>query len=289
MFFPPPAEPIIPAGEIRTYAEGLDHPEGLAIDGDGDLWAGGEAGQLYRIAGKSVEVVAQLGGFCLGITISPEQEIVVCNSGLHCLQYVDRAGKVLKTIDRAAGSTLQTPNFSVFDPDGNLYFSDSGTWNGGNGHVYCVRRNGRTEHVAGPFLFANGLAMSADGRLLFVAESQRDCVTRIDLARLATSGAQEMYASGLQRVPDGLALDAEGALYVTCYASDCIYRVSPGGHTELFAYDPEGTILARPTNVAFGGGDRRTMLVANLGRWHISAISVNVAGQPLAGDRQARR
>ena len=289
MFFPQPIEPTIRAGEIKIYAEGLDHPEGLAIDRDGNLWAGGEAGQLYRVAENSVEVVAQLGGFCLGITISPGQEIVVCNSGLHCLQYVDRAGKVLRTIDRAAGSALKTPNFSVFDRVGNLYFSDSGTWNGGDGHVYCVRPNGRAEHIAGPFLFANGLAMSADGRSLFVAESQRDCVTRIDLGRLASPGTREVYASGLQRIPDGLALDAKGALYVTCYASDCIYRVSPDGRTELFAYDPEGTILARPTNVAFGGTDRKTMLIANLGRWHISAISVDVAGQPLAGDREAPR
>ena len=289
MFFPSPTEPIIRAGEIKTYAEGLDHPEGLAIDGNGDLWAGGEAGQLYRIRGKSVEVVAQLGGFCLGITISPEQEIVVCNAGLHCVQYVDRAGKVLRTIDRAGGSSLKNPNFSVFDEEGNLYFSDSGTWNGGDGHVYCVRPNGQVEHVAGPFLFANGLALSADGSSLFVAESQRDCVTRIELERAASAGAREVYASGLQRIPDGLALDAEGALYVTCYASDCIYRVSSGGHAELFAYDPEGTILARPTNIAFGGPDRKTMLVANLGRWHISAISGDVAGQPLVGDREARR
>ena len=285
MFFPPPTEPIVRAGDIKKYAEGLDHPEGLAIDRDGDLWAGGEAGQLYRIRGGSVEVVAQLGGFCLGITISREQEIVVCNAGLHCVQYVDRAGKVLRTVDRAGGAALKTPNFSVFDEDGNLYFSDSGTWNGGDGNVYCVRPNGRVEHVAGPFLFANGLAMSGDGSSLFVAESQRDCVTRIELEH----GAREVYASGLQRIPDGLALDAEGALYVTCYASDCIYRVSPDGHAELFAYDPEGTILARPTNIAFGGPAGKTMLVANLGRWHISAISVDVAGQPLAGDRGARR
>ena len=289
MFFPPPTEPIIRTGEIKTYAEGLDHTEGLAIDRDGDLWAGGEAGQLYRIRGGSVEVVAQLGGFCLGITISREQEIVVCNAGLHSVQYVDRAGKVLRTVERAGGAPLKTPNFSVFDENGNLYFSDSGTWNGGDGHVYCVRPNGRAEHVAGPFLFANGLALSADGSSLFVAESQRDCVMRIELKRAASAGAREVYASGLQRIPDGLALDAEGALYVTCYASDCIYRVSPDGHAELFAYDPEGTILARPTNVAFGGAGRKTMLVANLGRWHISAISVDVAGQPLAGDREERR
>ncbi len=289
MFFRPPPEPIIRTGEIKTYAKGLDHPEGLAIDRDRDVWAGGEAGQLYRIGGGSVEVVAQLGGFCLGITISRDQEIVVCNAGLHCVQYVDRLGKVLRTIDRAGGSALKTPNFSVFDEDGNLYFSDSGTWNGGDGHLYRVRPNATAEHVAGPFFFANGLAMSADGGYLFVAESQRDRVMRVELNRDASAGASEVYASGLQRIPDGLALDCEGALYVTCYASDSIYRVSPDGQAELFAYDPEGTILARPTNVAFGGVDRKTMLIANLGRWHISEIRVDVAGLPLAGDREARR
>jgi gluconolactonase len=289
VFFPQPITPIVPVGEIKIHAEGLDHPEGLAFDRDGDLWAGGEAGQLYRIRDGGATVMGNLGGFCLGITISRQQEIVVCNSGLHCVQWVDRLGRVMRTIDRVDGRPLRTPNFSVFDDEGNLYFSDSGTWGEANGDVFRVRESGMIEHLAGPFSFANGLAMSADGGALFVAESQRDRVTRVEIRKDGSAGAHDVYASGLQRIPDGLALDAEGDLFVTCYATDCIYRVRPDGHAELFAYDPEGTILARPTNIAFGGEGRTTMFVANLGRWHIASIAAEHSGQPLAGDREVVR
>lgn len=289
MFFPQPIAPIVAVGGIRIHVEGLDHPEGLAFDREGDLWAGGEAGQLYRIRDGRASVVGELGGFCLGITVSPQQEIVVCNSGLHCVQWVDRSGNVMRTIDGVDRRPLRTPNFSVFDEEGNLYFSDSGTWGAADGQVFRVRKRGGIEHFAGPFSFANGLAMSADGSALFVAESQRDCVTRVEIRKDGGAGTRDVYASGLQRVPDGLALDAAGDLYVTCYATDCIYRVRPGGHSELFAYDPEGTILARPTNIAFGGEGCKTMFVANLGRWHIASVSVEHPGQPLAGDREVVR
>jgi gluconolactonase len=42
-------KPEISIQSFETYADGLDHPECLAFDADGWLWAGGEAGQVYRI------------------------------------------------------------------------------------------------------------------------------------------------------------------------------------------------------------------------------------------------
>ncbi len=282
-FFPQHAIPVIAASQLSKCADGLDHPEGLAFDRAGTLWAGGEAGQIYRIDGSNVEAVAGVGGFCLGITVSREQELLVCNAGLHSLQKIDRNGKVLATWDNVDGRPLSTPNFSVFDKHGNLYFSDSGTWNKHDGVVYRLGADGKCELFAGPFSFANGLAWSERGDSLFVAESQRDRVTRIEILADGRAGAREVYASGLARIPDGLALDAAGNLYVTCYATDCIYRVTPERLVELYAFDPEGTILARPTNIAFGGEDRRTMFVANLGRWHITSLPCAVPGQLLAG------
>ena len=41
--------PLIPLDRFQIFADGLDHPEGLAFDADGALWAGGELGQIYRI------------------------------------------------------------------------------------------------------------------------------------------------------------------------------------------------------------------------------------------------
>jgi len=282
-FFPQPVAPIVPCQRLTVFAEGLDHPEGLAFDNEGALWAGGEAGQIYRIGKEGrVEQVAHVGGFCLGITFSPAQEIFVCNSGLHALQRVDRGGRVLQTIEEVGGRRLQTPNFSVFDAEGNLYFSDSGEWNMGNGRVYRLRPGGVVEFFAGPFAFANGMAMSASGDALFVVESQRDCVTRLPIRSDGTAGEPEVYVSGLARVPDGVVLDAAQNLYVTCYATDCIYRVRPDRTVELFAYDPEGTLLARPTNAVFGGSSGTDLFVANLGRWHITRIPADTPGQPLA-------
>ena len=282
-FFPQPVAPTIPCAEMSVFAEGLDHPEGLAFDADGALWAGGEAGQIYRIFEGKTKQIGSVGGFCLGLTISPRQELLVCNLGLQSLQRVDRSGRILAAIDRVDGQRLETPNFSVFDRDGNLYFSDSGKWNGANGCVYRLRASGVVEKFAGPFAFANGLCLNAAEDSLFVVESQRDRVTRVPIRGDGTPGTGEVYASGLARVPDGVAMDKEQNLYVTCYATDCLYRVNPSGVVTLFAYDPDGTMLARPTNAAFGGPDGRDLYVANLGRWHITRLRTETPGQSLAG------
>lgn len=267
---------------FATFCEGLDHPEGLAFDDEGVLWAGGELGQIYRIdASGRVEEVTRLGGFCLGLTFSARQELWVCNSGLHALMKLDRSGRVLHSITKVGGRAIQTPNFSVIDHEGNLYFSDSGDWDHANGFVYRMRTDGEVDMFGGPFVFPNGLALSADDCFLFVVESQRDRVLRIPILPDGRAGEAEVYVENMARVPDGLALDAKGALYVTCYASDCIYRVGANRQVDLLAFDPEGTRIARPTNVAFGGAELEYLYVANLGRWHIGKVHLGVPGQRL--------
>jgi sugar lactone lactonase YvrE len=235
------------------------------------------------VEGGTIRQSGSVGGFCLGITVSPAQDLFVCNIGLHALQRVDRNGRVLMSLDRVDDRPLITPNFSVISPEGDLYFSDSGRWGGGDGCVYRLRKSGKAEWWSGPYFFANGLSLSRAGDALFVVESQRDRVMRVPIASDGSAGTAEVYASGLARIPDGAALDCAGNLFVTCYATDCIYRVRPDRTVELFAFDPEGTILARPTNVAFGGPDGKTMIAANLGRWHLTQIPVDTPGQLLAG------
>src|SRR5436309_15523790 len=85
--------PEIPIENFEIFAAGLDHPECLAFDRDGHLWAGGEAGQVYRIAPSGdVTAVATLGGFCAGLAFSPADELLVCNSSLGIVQ-VQPTGK----------------------------------------------------------------------------------------------------------------------------------------------------------------------------------------------------
>lgn len=274
----------ISVDQFETYAEGLDHPEDLAFDAEGILWAGGELGQIYRIPNKGhVEEVANIGGFCLGLTFSADDELFVCNPKLGSVVRVQKNGASSLFADFAGTHKLKLPNYSVFDSAGNLYVSDSGDWSRRSGCIVRFNSAGHGEvFLEGPQPFPNGLALDASQRFLFIAQSHTDDVLRVEIREDGSAGDREVYATGLERVPDGLAFDIAGNLYVSCYASDNIYRISPERTVDLLAYDRDGTTLARPTNIAFGGLENKFLYVANLGRWHINRVELTIAGQRLA-------
>jgi gluconolactonase len=279
-------KPLFPLDRFEVFAEGLDHPEGLAFDRDGNLWTGGELGQIYRIDSKrKVKIVATLGGFNLGLTFSPRQDLYVCNFKRGALIQLDRSGKVLCSWEKVDRYRLRTPNFAVFDREGNLYFSDSGDWHADDGFLFLLRPNGKIEQLLSGLAFPNGLSLSADERTLFVVQSTKDNVLAVPLPSPAKTGEPRVHASGLHNVPDGAGLDADGNLYVTCYASHNLYRVAPNGKVTLFAADPEATMLASPTNIAFGGPNFDEMYLANLSRWHICRAKTGIRGQLLANQR----
>src|SRR5437762_12429651 len=74
----------VPPPRFDVFASGLDHPECVAIDRHGHIWAGGEAGQIYRIdPAGAVTTVTTLGGFVAGIAFSPlDHALFVCNTKL---------------------------------------------------------------------------------------------------------------------------------------------------------------------------------------------------------------
>jgi gluconolactonase len=283
---------LYPVSEVRVLVNGLDHPECVAVGRDGTLYAGGERGQVYRISpdGKNVKEFANTGGFCLGLALDRDENIFVCDLRKQALMKVTQRGAVSLLADAVDGVKIRTPNFGVFDSQGNLYFSDSGEWKQGNGVVWRLSSQGKAQlFTAGPFHFANGLALDAQGRYLYVVESNRDRVVRIEIKSDGSSGEPEVFAEGLARIPDGMAFDAAGNLYVTTYASNCIYRVSTAGHVELLCQDVENLLLCQPTNCAFGGPNFDQLFVSNLGRDHISLLDLNVKGQPLWTHRAATK
>ena len=155
---------IVPLKRASVFREGLDHPEGIAVHPDGSVWAGGEAGQIYRISadGKRMQVVANTGGFILGIAFSPDARwLVACDLAKRCLWRVDVRTERLALFSRGAGRRhrLRIPNYPAFAPDGTLYVSDSGAFGKpcGNLFRFDADHSGRGEvWHAGPFHFANG-------------------------------------------------------------------------------------------------------------------------------------
>ncbi len=272
-------EPEVPRAQFEIFANGLDHPECLAFDRAGSIWAGGEAGQIYSITPRGeVRQTADLGGFCGGVAWSPDDsELFVCNPK-HGVVSVARSGDWRVFARGAKGNPMICPNYGVFDQAGNYYVTDSGQWQRGNGYLLRFDAHGHGEILAGPFGFANGLALSEDARTLFMVESDYDRVLRID----TSSGKAELFAQAVGRMPDGLALDADGELFASCYASDDIHRIAPNGSVNLFAWDRWAILLSRPTNIAFHEG---YLYAANLGRTTITRAKVGRAGKLLANQR----
>jgi gluconolactonase len=270
---------------ITTVVEGLDHPECVAFGTDGALYAGGEAGQIYRIdpVGGTFEVIARVGnGLILGIALDAHNNVYACDAGGGRLARVSNDGKV-ETISRGTEERpMRIPNFAVFDSTGFLYVSDSGSWTDGGGCIYRLSPDGDVKvwSEAAPD-FPNGLAMSPDGSALYVAESILPGITRIPVLSDGTAGEPESVVAMPGTVPDGLAFDISGRLYIACYRPDRIYALETGGELKVVADDARGTDLSAPTNVAFGGRGMKQLYIASLGRWHIGRIDVPDAGATL--------
>ena len=274
--------PEIDIERFEVFATGLDHPECVAFDREGNLWAGGEAGQVYRIDRDGrVEAVATLGGFTGGLAFSPDDELFVCNPSLGVVR-VGRNGRHEVFASHVGGQKIVTPNFAVFDRAGNVFVSDSGNWKKRNGYVLRFDAVGNGRVFAGPMGYANGLALSDDGRHLLMVESDTNRVIRFGIGPDGSCTSTEVFAPDVGRLPDGLAFDASGNLYVSSYASDDIHRVTPSREVSLFAHDPFAILLSRPTNMAF---DEGWMYVANLGRTTVTRAKVGVRGQKLVNRR----
>ena len=271
--------------QVSVFVEGLDHAEGIAWGLDGYAYAGGEAGQLYRIDIEKREVaqVADTGGFVLGLALDAQHNIYACDVGNSAVMKITQGGDVSVYSSGTAAEPFRVPNYPAFDAEGNLYVCESGAWHEDDGMVYRIRPGGEAEvWDRRPKEFPNGLCMGPGGDYLYVAMSVNP--PRVDRIRIEADGSpgeQETVAEFLRTVPDGLAFDTDGNLYVSMYRPDVIYRVTPDGEVDILAEDFEGTLIAAPTNIAFCGRDRDMLLGANIGRWHITRYDTGKTGHPL--------
>lgn len=275
-----PFKPRIPVSRVTTFAEGLDHPECVTFGPDGTVWAGGEAGQIYRIGrnGRPAVFTQIENGFIMGIAVAPKGDrMVACDLRNKCLWRIDlKSARHSKFADRAGPHRLSIPNHLCFTEDGQrLFVTDSGGFREVNGKIleFDTDGRGRVWHE-GPFNFANGIAIDPDQASLVLCCTWLPGVERVTFRDDGSAGRRSVVAKLPGSLPDGLCFGARGELYVSCYAPSRIYRVARDGRVDVLADDPECHTLCNPTNISIAR-DGRTMLVANLGRWHIASIPLH--------------
>ena len=98
--------------DVSVLVDGLDHPEGVAWDPEaGVVWAGGEAGQLYRVdpVARTVDHVATAPSFVLGLAVDGAGRLAVCaaDDGSLCVYEGGAVRRLLRAVD---GEPLVLPN-----------------------------------------------------------------------------------------------------------------------------------------------------------------------------------
>jgi sugar lactone lactonase YvrE len=254
--------------------DGLDHPEGVCwSSAERLLYAGGEAGQLYRFAldGGNAELLATVpGGFLLGLALDGAGAVYACDAGRGFVQRISADGRV-----EPYGAPIGFPNYPVFDGHGRLWVSDSGRWDRDTGAIVRIDPDGSTERVITGLRFANGLAI--DGEWLYAIESAWPRVIRLPLA----GGVPEPVIELVRVVPDGLAFDADGGLWIGCWQPNRVYRLAPDGALETIVDDWTGEYVLTPTNIAFAGDELDVLVLASLGGQAVKAVDPGVRGAPL--------
>ena len=257
-----------------TFSEPqLDHPECVAVAPDGAVWCGGERGQVFRLEpdGSGLEQVASTGGFCLGLAFDGDRLLVCDVKRKEVLQVDTRTGAVEPFAGGTAERPLTWPNYAVVDGHGRVYVSDT-TQPGERGPgIYRFAPDGSGElWHAGPFASANGLALAPDGAHLYIAETNASAISRIAIEPGGGPGERELVAR-VDGLPDGLAFDGDGLLYVGCYEPSQVLRIDADGTVRTLVRDHTARTLCHPTNLAFRD---RTLFVANLGRCHVTRIEL---------------
>lgn len=269
----------------EVVVDGLDHPEGVTVGPDGTIWAGGEAGQVYRVEGDPTQAVlhGSSGGFTLGLAVDGRGNVYTTDPVNRCVQRFAPDGSCAVYGRGVPG--IRAPNHLCFDTEGNLYVSDSGRWKEHDGCIYRFAPGGAGEIWCDEArTLPNGVCIGPGEEHLYVAMTlDPGRILRIEILPDGSAGRVEDYVVLEGTLPDGLAFDRDGNLYVVTYRPETVWFVpAGGGSAEVYAHDPEGQLLASPTNLAFAAGGDPRLLVANIGRWHLTALPVDVPGLPLA-------
>jgi len=184
------------------------------------------------------------------------------------------------------------PNDLVVDRKGFVYFTDSGVNANANPKpdtskiakpaVYRISPEFAIERLANDIERPNGIQLSPDEKTLYVANTAGEHVLAYDIAANGKLGAKREFArlegfrqtdNGPTSGADGLAVDAEGRLYVASNAGVQVF--SPKGEALGVIALPK-----RPQNLAFAGPGKKTLYVVGSGSaWRIPVLTAGYAGR----------
>lgn len=257
--------------------------EAPVFDADGNLYVGDiPNGRIFRIDVKGEwELVVQYEGEPNGMKFANDGEIIIADyrNGLMSLDV--KRGTVRGFLERRNTERFKGVNDLIFDSRGNLYFTDQGQTglHDPTGRVYRLGKDGRLDMLLGNVPSPNGIALSPDEKVLYVAVTRGNCVWRVPLMEDGgTAKVGQFFTSRGPSGPDGLAVDESGRLLVANPGLGVTWVLDAMAQPVEVLRSATGTSL---TNLAFGGAGRRIVFLTESATGSILTAAMDTPGLPL--------
>jgi len=226
------------------------------------------------LPGKAAVDFADVAGGPIGNTYDSQGRLYTCEFRQRRVTRTAKNGKVEILAAAFEGKKLNAPNDIVVRRDGHAYFTDPAFGNQEDSRqldfygVFHINTRGELEAVAKLKTRPNGIALSPNGRILYVADSDSRSIRAWDLDRAGAASNARVFADKIEGVPDGLRTDEKGNLYV---AAKAVYVYSPQAQRLGQILVPE-----TPSNLCFGEADLETLF--GTARTSVYRVRIGVKG-----------
>jgi gluconolactonase len=202
-------------------------------------------------------------GGASGLAFDLQGRLYICESEARRVIRLDAKGKVETLAEKFQGKKFNAPNDIVVRRDGHVYFTDP-AFGAASDHrdldfygVWHISPKGDVDVAVKWQTRPNGVTCSPDGKLLYVADSDRHAVVAFDIGRDGQLGNQRDVARNVAGVPGGMCTDADGRFYV---AAKGVAVYTADGKLQRTLLEDQYAV-----NCAFGDGDLETLFITSHG------------------------
>lgn len=242
---------------VTQLVSGLHFTEGPAADAAGNVYFSDVTGStIYKWSlSNQISTFLTNSGGANGLMFDGSGYLVACEGGAGQMVSISPQANVTALTSTYGGVRYNEPNDLWIDPAGGIYFTDpvffTNTVPQGGQHVYYLKPGTNAAiRVVTDMVRPNGLVGTSDGATLYIADWGAGVVYRYSVNSDGTLSNKTAFAAVKC---DGMTLDAEGNVYLT----ETAIRVFNSTGQEL----EQISVPARPTNLEFGGGDRKTLFI----------------------------
>ena len=260
------------SGEFTNGIEGPD------CDQAGNVFAvnfekQGTIGKVTPEGIASLFVALPKGSIGNGIRFAPDGTFFVADYKKHNILRVNPQNKKISV--HAHHPEMNQPNDLALSPDGKTLYASDPNWKEGTGNLWRIDSDGTVTRIAKEMGTTNGIEVSPDGKTLYVNESKQRNVWAFDLTDQGTLSNKRLIKHFDEHGFDGMRCDVEGNLYITRHGKGCVIKMTPGG--EILREVP--VLGKRPSNLCFGGPDRRTVYVTEVDSQRLIQFRVDQPGR----------